>query len=94
MIFRKLESDEKFHIVDYVKDYLQKHDDVEILIGGDSQNRAQRTIYTIAVALYHKGRGAHLVYSRWSVPREYSRSQRLLNEVWKSLVLKNHKYEI
>jgi predicted RNase H-related nuclease YkuK (DUF458 family) len=55
---------------------------VEILIGCDSQNFSDKTIYAIVVALYDKGKGAHVLYNRWKTQREPTRNIRLLNEVW------------
>ena len=34
------------------------------------------------MALYHNGKGAHVLYRRWKADREPVRSVRLLNEVW------------
>jgi predicted RNase H-related nuclease YkuK (DUF458 family) len=82
MKFRRMDSKEQFELVDYVKDYLEQHKDVELLIGCDSQNYADSTIYAIVVALYHKGKGGHLIFNRWRTQKEQVRNIRLLNEVW------------
>ena len=82
MTYKKLYSGEKVELLDYVKEYMELNNDVEILIGCDSQNFSDKTIYAIVVALYHKGKGAHVLYNKWKTQREQTRSVRLLNEVW------------
>ena len=82
MTYKKLYSGEVVELIDYVKEYMELNKDVEILIGCDSQNFSDKTIYAIVVALYHKGKGAHVLYNKWKTQREQTRSVRLLNEVW------------
>ena len=82
MIYKKLYSGEKVDVIEYVKEYMEAHNDVEILIGCDSQNFGNKTIYAIVVALYHKGKGAHVLFNKWTTQREHVRSVRLLQEVW------------
>lgn len=73
-------------IIKYIKNYLINKSDVEILVGCDSQSyRNTKTIYGIVIALYTKGKGAHVLCTRESVPIEKNTSVRLLNEVWKSI---------
>ena len=85
MVYRKLSDRSQVDLVEYIKNYLTEHNDVEILIGCDSQNLKDRTIYAIVVALYDTGKGAHVLYKRWKTQKEWTRSTRLLNEVWYSV---------
>jgi predicted RNase H-related nuclease YkuK (DUF458 family) len=82
MKFKKLYDKEEFDLVSYLSDYLANHSDADILIGCDSQNFIDRTIYAIVVALYTPGKGAHVLFRRWRTDKEPTRSIRLLNEVW------------
>ena len=84
-IFKTLVSNNKIELISYIKDYVEKYPNTEILIGCDSQNRKRETIYAIVVGLYQKGKGAHVLYSRFTVPRERENTVRLLNEVWFSV---------
>ncbi len=73
-------------VVDYIREYISTREDVEILIGSDSQCYGNRkTIYGIVVALYTKGKGAHVLCTRETVPMEHNTQSRLLSEVWKSI---------
>ena len=73
-------------VVEYIKDYISTRENVEILIGSDSQSYSNRkTIYGVVVALYTKGKGAHVLCTRETLPMEYNTPSRLLGEVWKSL---------
>ena len=85
MKFRKMFHPTEFEVVDYVKEYLDKHEDIEILIGCDSQNRSSETVYAVVIAMYRTGKGAHIIFRRWKTPKEFNRPTRLLNEVWFSV---------
>ena len=82
MLFKKFNQKTEFDLVEYVGQYLEKHDGVELLVGCDSQNHGDKTVYAVVVALYHTGHGAHVIYRRWKTEKEYTRAIRLLNEVW------------
>lgn len=85
MNYKRLSDRSEVDLINYVKDYLTQFNDVDILIGCDSQNFKRKTNYAIVVALYHRGRGAHVLYKKWAVPEEKVRQVRLLNEVWFSI---------
>lgn len=84
-IFRKFNGEKIPEIEKYIKEYTETHNGVEILVGTDSQNRGDWTIYSTVIALYDPGHGAHCIFKRWREPRERIRSVRLMNEVWASL---------
>ena len=82
MVYRKLYSGIEVELNQYIKEYMNTNDGVDILIGCDSQNIGAHTIYAIVVALYREGKGAHVLYRRWKAEKERVRSIRLLQEVW------------
>jgi predicted RNase H-related nuclease YkuK (DUF458 family) len=82
MEYKRLHDSVKVDLISYIKDWMELKPNVEILIGCDSQNFSDKTIYAIVVALYDKGKGAHVLYNRWKTQREPTRNIRLLNEVW------------
>lgn len=84
-IFKTLVSNQKVELINYIQEYVSQHNDTEILIGCDSQNRKRETIYAIVIGLYKPGKGAHVLYSRFPTPRERENTNRLLNEVWFSV---------
>jgi predicted RNase H-related nuclease YkuK (DUF458 family) len=72
--------------VEYIKEYVLNGENVEIIIGSDSQSFGnRRTVYGVVIALYTPGKGAHVLCVRETVPMERNISVRLLNEVWKSI---------
>ena len=85
MEYKRLYDGEVVDLVSYVNGWLETKPNAEILIGCDSQNLKDRTIYAIVVALYDTGKGAHVLYKRWKTQKEWTRSTRLLNEVWYSV---------
>jgi predicted RNase H-related nuclease YkuK (DUF458 family) len=90
MVYKKLYSAEEVDLVEYVNHYLSANENVQILIGCDSQNFVDKTVYAIVVALYKNGKGAHVLYNRWKTPVEPTRNIRLLNEVWYAVEVAEH----
>jgi len=84
-IFKTLASHNQIDLINYIKQYISQHKNVEILVGCDSQNRKRETIYAIVIGLYIPGKGAHVLYSRFNTIREKENINRLLNEVWFSV---------
>jgi predicted RNase H-related nuclease YkuK (DUF458 family) len=82
MEYKRLHDNQKVDLIQYVREWLMIKPNAEVLIGCDSQNFSDKTIYAIVVALYDTGKGAHVLYNRWTSKREPTRSIRLLNEVW------------
>lgn len=86
--FRTLYGTPVPNVVEYIKEYISTREDVEILIGSDSQCYGnKKTIYGVVIALYTKGKGAHVLCARETVPMERNTATRLLMEVWKSIEL-------
>ena len=84
--FRTLYGTEVLDIVSYIREYLSRRDNVEILIGSDSQCYGnKKTIYGVVIALYTPGKGAHVLCNRETTPMEYNTPSRLLSEVWRSI---------
>jgi predicted RNase H-related nuclease YkuK (DUF458 family) len=83
--FRTLVKREKIDLISYIKNYVDSFPDTEILIGCDSQNRKRESVYALVIGLYKPGKGAHVVYSKFSTNREKENTIRLLNEVWYSV---------
>ena len=74
------------NLVEYIKEYISTKDNIEILVGSDSQCYSNRkTVYGVVIALYSKGNGAHVLCSKETVPMERNTQARLLTEVWKSI---------
>ncbi len=70
-------------LIGYVREYISTRENVEILIGSDSQCYGhKKTIYGVVIALYTPGKGAHVLCNRETTPMEYNTPSRLLNEVW------------
>lgn len=94
--FKKFTGEKLPEWTEYVKRYCQKHDNIEIMVGTDSQNRGAKTVFSTIIAMYdcgdgEHGHGAHCVFRRWSTPR-YKKSQtqeRLFKEVEESINVAN-----
>ena len=85
--FKTLYDKKSVDIISYIRDYLSSHKDIEILIGCDSQVKGRETIYALVLAMYTPGKGAHVLYDRFSTPKDREISTRLMNEVWHSINL-------
>jgi len=74
------------NLIEYIKEYISTKDEIEILVGSDSQSyRNTKTIYGVVIALYTKGKGSHVLCYREVLPVEKNISVRLMTEVWKSI---------
>ncbi len=85
--FKKFTGEKLESVEEYVKTYCNEHKDVniEILVGTDSQNKGNKTIYSTVIVLYNPGHGGHCIFKRWKTPKEKIRNTRLLKEVEESL---------
>lgn len=83
--FKTLSQHNQVDLIPYIKEYVSQHENIEILVGCDSQNRKRETIYAIVIGLYTPGKGAHVLYSKFTSQRERENTVRLLNEVWFSV---------
>ena len=83
--FKTLVGHKSVELISYIKEYKTSHPNMEILVGCDSQNRKRETIYAVVIGMYNPGKGAHVLYNRFTVPREKDNIGRLLNEVWNSV---------
>lgn len=73
-------------VIEYIKEYISTREDIEILIGSDSQCYSnKKTVYGVVIALYTKGKGAHVLCNRETEPMERNTPNRLLSEVWRSI---------
>lgn len=85
MAYRTLQLKEKVNLIPYCQDYIKLHPNTQILIGCDSQNHKKETVYAVVVGLYNPGKGAHVLFDRFTTTREKDNTSRLLNEVWQSV---------
>ena len=88
--FKKFSGDNVDYI-EYVKNYLEEHKDtpIDILIGTDSQNKNNSTIYSTVIVLYTPGHGGHCIFKRWKTKKEKVKNIRLLKEVEESINIAN-----
>jgi len=83
--FKTLANKTPIELISYINEYKQTHPNLEMLIGCDSQNRKKETFYAIVIGLYTPKKGAHVLYTKFEVPREKDNVTRLINEVWFSV---------
>lgn len=84
--FRTLYKKPISNVVEYIREYMLNNNNVEILIGCDSQSFGnKKTVYGVVVVLYTKGKGGHVLCYREVTPIERNTQVRLINEVWKSI---------
>lgn len=83
--FKTLVKNDKVDLIKYIKEFFIQKPNTEILIGCDSQNRKRETVYAIVIGLYTPKKGAHVLYSRFTTPRERDNTTRLLQEVGHSV---------
>ena len=84
-IFKKLSTKENVDLISYIKEYMEKYPETQILIGADSQNRRRQSIYAICIGLNRPGKGAHVLYTKYEVPRIKENRDRLIKETWDAI---------
>ena len=87
--FKTLIEKKPVDVIQYIKAYLESHENIDILIGCDSQVKGRETAYALVLALYTPGKGAHVLYDKFYTPKDREISTRLMNEVWHSINLAN-----
>jgi predicted RNase H-related nuclease YkuK (DUF458 family) len=87
--FKTLIEKKQVDVIEYTKAYLESHENVDILIGCDSQVKGRETVYALVLALYTPGKGAHVLFNKFTTPKDREISTRLMNEVWQSINLAN-----
>ena len=87
--FKKFDNKKIKDVIEYVKDYILKYPETEILIGSDSQTEKGFTTYCTVIVMYRPGKGGHCIYRKWKVKKVTVDSTRLLSEVWASVEVSN-----
>jgi predicted RNase H-related nuclease YkuK (DUF458 family) len=87
MEYKKLQTKEKVDLIPYIKEYIEQYPDTVLICACDSQNQRQSTVYAITLGLYRQGKGAHVLYNRFDIPRERDTFTRLFKEVQYSVDL-------
>jgi predicted RNase H-related nuclease YkuK (DUF458 family) len=90
--FRKSSGEKIPDIVEYVKNYVKTHSNIDVIVGTDSQVDHSKTVFSTVVAMYDRGdgehgHGAHCISKRWFLPkyRKEQRIDRLLKETEESI---------
>lgn len=85
--FKKLSTKENVDLIPYIQNYYKNNSNVELIIGNDSQNRRHKSIYAMCIGLRTVGKGAHVIYQKYEVPRIKDNRERLIKETWDSIEL-------
>ncbi len=83
--FRSMHDGRAVDVLDFVRQVLSASNDVEVLVGSDSHNRANHTVYSTAVVLRYRRNGAQVIYRRERAPKITDMWTRLWGEVERSL---------
>ncbi|MCB9170633.1 MAG: hypothetical protein H6597_07890 [Flavobacteriales bacterium] len=77
-------------LIEHVQEVLTAHPGTEVLVGTDSHNRADHTIYITTVVLRFRCNGAQVVYRKERADRIRDLWTRLWGEVERSLAVAEH----
>mgnify|MGYP003393147414 CR=1 FL=1 len=83
--FKRMHDGTPVHLINHVRTTLDHDPDVEILVGSDSHNRSEHTIYTTTVVLRYRQNGAQVIYRREKASKVHDLWTRLWGEVERSL---------
>lgn len=91
--FKSLSTQKPVNIVNYVKEVMRLKPETKLYVGTDSQNGRRMTTYATVIVLHFNenetGKGAHVLYSRESLPKLRDRYTRLWGEVERSVEVSN-----
>ncbi len=93
MVYRILASETSVNLETYLGEYLSQNPEANIIIGCDSKNREDYTIYGLVIVLYKEKKGGHVLYAKERIPRVRDRWSRLWREVELSVALANELQE-
>ena len=91
--FKKITGEKLENTIEYVKNYVNMNEGIEVIVGTDSQNKNNHTTYSTVIVMYTPGHGGHCVFKRWKTPRERVRQVRLLKEVEESINIANELHD-
>ena len=85
--FQRMNDGSPVHLLEHVRRALDEHPDVEVLVGSDSHNRSDHTVYTTTVVLRYRSNGAHVIFKREKAAKAGDLWSRLWGEVERSIVV-------
>ena len=88
--YRKMGSGESITLDQYLPSFIEKNPTVELIVGCDSHNFNNHTVYVTTLVFRYRQRGAHVVYSKEKVPRIQDLWSRLWHEMERSASLALH----
>lgn len=74
-------DDVEQYAIDYIKEKCVDHSEIMVYVGTDSKQLRKHTMYATAIAFYHVGKGAHIIFNRTKIPKVKDLYTRLYNEV-------------
>ncbi len=85
--FKRMADGAPVHLLEHLNSVLSNSSDVEVLVGSDSQNRRDHTVYATTVVIRFRGNGAHVIYRREKAQKVTDLWTRLWGEVERSLAV-------
>ena len=85
--FRVMGSGRPVHAYTHLAALKERHPEARIVVGCDSQNYSQRTVYVTTIVLRFPHSGAHVIYRKESVPRIQDMWTKLWGETQRSVSL-------
>jgi predicted RNase H-related nuclease YkuK (DUF458 family) len=84
-IFKKVGDEETVDLLDYARSVIEKIPGTKIYVGCDSQSYANKTVYVTTVVFRYHNRGAHVIYSKDTIPRVKDLWTKLWGELQRSI---------
>jgi predicted RNase H-related nuclease YkuK (DUF458 family) len=86
MIWQKLGTGEKIHLIEYLHAWLEKNEEHKLYIGCDSHNSGNRTKFAVDIVLHNPTKGGHVIYSKLEIPKIGSKNSSY-ERLWKEVEL-------
>lgn len=85
--FKHMHDGSPVHLLDHVREAVNSNPGMEVLVGSDSHDRGDHTVYTTTVVLRYWRNGAHVIYRRERAARVGDLWSRLWGEVERSIAV-------
>ena len=76
-------------LIDYVNEYKSQYPNIEIVVGTDSKQAGENTMYVTTVCFRHERKGVHVIYRKEKAPRIKDIFSRLFKEAEMSMAIVN-----
>jgi predicted RNase H-related nuclease YkuK (DUF458 family) len=70
MVYKRMIDGNKVDLKPYLDSFISNNPKTEVFLSCDSQNKGESTVFAVAIILYNRGVGGHVLYTKKKIPRK------------------------